>query len=166
MPVLLTDTAGLRNSEDEVEAIGIARTMALVKAADVLVWLGNADDAPAHGRLIKVHGKADLAERRTGPADAIPVSSVTGEGLKALLERIGELAKSLLPGEDAIALNRRQAGHIEEAAEAVSTAAVSQDVVLIAENLRLARNAFDRLTGRAGLEDVLDAVFSRFCLGK
>ena len=165
-PVLLTDTAGLRDSEDEVEAIGIARTSALVGAADVLVWLGDSVDAPEHPRLIKVHGKADLSERAIAPNGAIAVSSVTGQGLKPLLERIENVAKSLLPGEDAIALNRRQAMHIEEAAQAVEGVAASGDLVLIAENLRLARNAFDRLTGRAGVEDLLDALFSRFCLGK
>jgi tRNA modification GTPase len=165
-PMLLTDTAGLRDSEDEVEAIGIARTSALLGTADVLVWLGDSVDAPEHPRLIKVHGKVDLSERAIAPNGAIAVSSVTGEGLKPLLERIENVAKSLLPGEDAIALNRRQALHIEEAAQAVEGVAGSGDLVLIAENLRLARKAFDRLTGRAGVEDVLDALFSRFCLGK
>jgi tRNA modification GTPase len=164
--MLLTDTAGLRDSEDEVEAIGIARTSALLGTADVLVWLGDSVDAPEHPRLIKVHGKVDLSERAIAPNGAIAVSSVTGEGLKPLLERIENVAKSLLPGEDAIALNRRQALHIEEAAQAVEGVAGSGDLVLIAENLRLARKAFDRLTGRAGVEDVLDALFSRFCLGK
>jgi tRNA modification GTPase len=69
-----------------------------------------------------------------------------------------------LPDEGAIALNRRQAAHLEEAA--VALARVAGDLVLIAEDLRLARTAFDRLTGRAGVEDLLDALFSRFCLGK
>jgi tRNA modification GTPase len=111
-----------------------------------------------------VHPKSDLGGAI--PSDAIAVSSLTGEGLSQLLDTIGESAKDLLPGEDAIALNRRQAGHIAEAAEAVTQAAATDDPVLIAEELRFARNAFDRLTGRAGVEDVLDALFSRFCLGK
>jgi len=166
VPVLLTDTAGLRDSDDEVEAIGIARASALVKVADVLVWLGDPVEAPEHPRLVKVHAKADLAERATPPNDSIAVSSITGEGLKPLLDRVSELSKSLLPGEDAIALNRRQALHIEEAAEVLDAAGVSEDVVMVAENLRFARNAFDRLTGRAGVEDLLDTLFSRFCLGK
>jgi tRNA modification GTPase len=72
----------------------------------------------------------------------------------------------VLPDEDAIALNRRQATHFDEAFQALSSAAAGPDPVLIAENLRAARNAFDRLTGRAGIEEVLDALFSRFCLGK
>ena len=71
-----------------------------------------------------------------------------------------------MPTEDAIALNRRQATHIAEARRALLDAALSDDFILVAENLRVARAAFDRLTGRAGMEDVLDALFGRFCLGK
>jgi tRNA modification GTPase len=164
IPLLLTDTAGLRETGDEVEAIGVARAESLIEVADVLVWLGEAGDAPAHPRLIKVHGKADI--RGPLPAGSIAVSSVTGRGIPDLLERIGAFASSLLPAEDAILLNRRQAAHIGEAADALGNAARSSDLVVIADCLRAARGAFDRLTGRAGVEDVLDAIFSRFCLGK
>jgi tRNA modification GTPase len=164
IPIVLTDTAGLRATGDEVEAIGVARAERLVEGADVLVWLGDRGAAPEHPRLIAVHAKSDV--RGEGSGGSIPVSSKTGEGLKPLLERIGEEAKSLLPGEDAIALNRRQAQHIAEAADAMAHAGAARDHVLIAEDLRVARSAFDRLTGRAGVEDVLDALFSRFCLGK
>jgi tRNA modification GTPase len=82
------------------------------------------------------------------------------------VKSIEKLAREVLPAEDAITLNRRQALHIAEAASALRDAASAQDVVIVAENLRLARSAFDRLTGRAGVEDVLDALFGRFCLGK
>jgi tRNA modification GTPase len=164
VPVLLTDTAGLRESEDEVEAIGVARAERLIEGSDILVWLGD-DAPPPHPRLITVHAKADLPGRGPIPSDAIPVSAVTGEGVKVLLERVGDMARALLPNEDAIALNRRQASHIEEASLALERANRS-DLVLLSENLRAARAAFDRLTGRAGVEDVLDALFSRFCLGK
>ncbi len=165
-PMLLTDTAGLRSSEDKVEAIGVARAKTLVEGADVLVWLGQSSDAPVRPRVIIVHSKSDLADRGPASNDSIAVSSVTGNGLKRLLEQIEDQAKSLLPAEGAITLNRRQALHIHEAAEAIESAASAGDPVLIAEDLRLARNAFDRLTGQAGVEDVLDALFSRFCLGK
>jgi tRNA modification GTPase len=164
VPILLTDTAGLRETEDRVEAIGVRRAGALIEAADLVVWLGEPREAPEHPRLISVHAKCDLPGRGTPPRDSIPVSSVTGNGLKALLERIAADARALLPGDGAIALNRRQAGLVREAAEALRD--LRGDAVLIAENLRLARNAFDRLSGRAGVEDVLDALFSRFCLGK
>jgi tRNA modification GTPase len=162
VPILLTDTAGLRETNDEVEAIGVSRTAALVETADVLLWLGEPNDAPHHPRVVAVHSKTDV--RGGKPKEALGVSSVTGEGIAALLEEIGRHAKALLPGEDAIALNRRQASHVGEAAEALDRSA--SDAVIIAENLRLARGAFDRLTGRAGVEDVLDALFGRFCLGK
>jgi tRNA modification GTPase len=72
----------------------------------------------------------------------------------------------LLPAVGAIALNRRQAEHVREAQAALASAAAADDVLLVAEELRQARAAFDRLTGRAGVEDVLDSLFGRFCLGK
>lgn len=166
VPVLLTDTAGLRESIDEVEAIGVARAARLIECADVVVWLGALQDKPHHPRLILVHSKADLPDRRVAPEGSIPVSAVSGLGVADLLRKIESEARALLPPEDAIALNRRQAQHVGEAADALSQAAAAPDLVLAAEGLRVARSAFDRLTGAAGIEDVLDALFSRFCLGK
>jgi tRNA modification GTPase len=90
---------------------------------------------------------------------------VTGTGLRALLEQISAAAKTLLPGDGAIPLNRRHALLVAEAVRSLEDSANSESVIL-AENLRLARTAFDRITGRAGVEDVLDALFARFCLGK
>lgn len=166
LPILLTDTAGLRETDEPVERIGVDRARSLAEGADLLLWLGDPAEAPAHPRLVHVHPRADLPGRGRGPDGAIAVSSVTGEGLGTLLERVGELARSLLPGEGAIALNRRQAECIAHACQALRGAGEAGDLVLIAEGLRAARSAFDRLTGRAGVEDVLDALFGRFCLGK
>jgi tRNA modification GTPase len=166
VPLLLIDTAGLRETEEVVERIGVERARALAEAADVLLWLGEPGDAPEHPRLIRVHARADLPDRRTAPHGSMALSSVTGQGLPALLGRVLELARSLLPAEDAIALNRRQVQEVGEAHRSLASAAASNDLVLVAENLRSARSAFDRLTGRAGVEDVLDALFGRFCLGK
>ncbi|HYX46960.1 MAG TPA: tRNA uridine-5-carboxymethylaminomethyl(34) synthesis GTPase MnmE [Sphingomicrobium sp.] len=166
LPILLTDTAGLRESTDRVEAIGVERASKLIEAGDVLVWLGSSERAPKQAGLIQVHAKADLPSGCHPPRDSIAVSSVTGEGIAELLASIESMARRLLPAEGAIALNRRQARSVEEAAAAVTDAADSLDIAVLAENLRLARSAFDRLTGRAGVEDVLDSLFSRFCLGK
>ncbi|HEX5236931.1 MAG TPA: tRNA uridine-5-carboxymethylaminomethyl(34) synthesis GTPase MnmE [Sphingomicrobium sp.] len=166
VPVLLTDTAGLRFTDDEVEAIGVARAAALVEAADVLLWLGAPEAAPQHQHLIRVHAKADLADRAQAPPGSFAVSATTGVGLTELLERIGEECHGLLPGEGSIALNRRQAAHVAEAARALGEASLATELAIAAEGLRQARGAFDRLTGRAGVEDMLDALFSRFCLGK
>ena len=79
---------------------------------------------------------------------------------------VASQGKSLLPADDVLVLNRRQAKHIDEARTALLNAASGEDLVLIAENLRLARHEFDQLTGRVGVEQVLDALFGRFCLGK
>jgi tRNA modification GTPase len=165
VPVLLTDTAGLREAADRVEAIGVARAAGLIEAADILVWLGEPEDVPDHRSVISVRSKADL-EGNARSDDRLAVSSVTGEGISALLRRIEELARELLPGEDSISLNRRQAGHLAAAADALARGSAASDLLLVAEDLRVARSEFDRLTGRAGVEDVLDALFSRFCLGK
>ena len=166
VPIRLTDTAGLRETADRVEAIGVDRAGKLVERADVLVWLGELTDAPGHPRLVKVHPKADLPERGQAAEGSLPVSSVTGQGLPPLLERVEQAARSVLPAGDALALNRRQATHLAEAADALDRARAAHDPLLLAEDLRGARTAFDRLTGRAGVEDVLDALFGRFCLGK
>ena len=166
IPLLLTDTAGLRDTEDKVEAIGVRRSETLIKSSDILLWLGEPNAAPQHPRRLIVHAKADLDRRAVAPAGALAVSSLTGEGLKALLDKVSVMAMALLPSEGAVALNRRQADELRQAADALSKAAQAHDLVIVAEELRAARAAFDRITGRAGMEDVLDALFSRFCLGK
>jgi tRNA modification GTPase len=166
IPLLLTDTAGLRETDEVVERIGVERARSLVEAADVIVWLGERHQAPEHPRLIVVHSKSDLPDRAVPPKDSIGVSSLTGAGLSTLMHRVSGLARSLLPSEDAISLNRRQAAELTEAHARLTAAAEATELVLVAEDLRSARAAFDRLTGRAGVEDVIDALFGRFCLGK
>jgi tRNA modification GTPase len=166
IPIRLTDTAGLRATDDKVESIGVERAERLVELADVLVWLGAPEEAPEHPRRILVHAKADLPGREISPEGSLAVSSLAQQGIAELLAPIEQTARTVLPAEDAIALNRRQAAHVEEAAAALGRAGSTRDHVLLAEDLRVARGAFDRLTGRAGVEDVLDALFGRFCLGK
>jgi tRNA modification GTPase len=166
VPIVLTDTAGLRATDDAVEAIGVERATRLVAGADILLWMGEPADAPGHPQSVAIHAKSDLAECGTAPDGSLAVSSITGQGIADLLARVEVMARALLPTEDAIALNRRQAAHLAEAAAALGEIAATREAVLIGEHLRLARGAFDRLTGRAGVEDVLDALFARFCLGK
>jgi tRNA modification GTPase len=116
LPLRLTDTAGLRASDDRVEAIGIERAGRLVDAADIIVWLGDPGSAPSRERVIRVRAKADLLEREVGLEGVVPVSSKTLAGLPELLRRIEVIARSILPGEGALSLNRRQAAHVAEAA--------------------------------------------------
>jgi len=166
IPVRLTDTAGLRDTADRVEAIGVARSRRLIDAADVLVWLGDAGNVPPHARAIMVHPRSDIAGREPCHASAIATSVVTGEGLTSLMGRIRVLASQVLPGEEDIALNRRQAENLQAAEAALRSAAAACDYPILAEELRHARAAFDRVTGRAGVGNLLDELFSRFCLGK
>ena len=166
IPMRLTDTAGLRDTDDKVEAIGVGRAQRLVEMADLLVWLGDAADAPPHRRVVVVQSKADLQDRAEAAPGAIAVSALTGAGIADLLDRVRGLARDLLPDEGAIALNRRQAEMVDSAHASLAAASQAQAVPILAEELRQARMAFDRLTGRASTEDMLDALFSRFCLGK
>ena len=162
VPILLQDTAGRRDSDDPVERIGVERAEAAVAAADLVLWLG--DDEPpnvlAPGALA-LHARADerpVAEGR------LAVSVVTGEGLAALREAILTYARTRLSGPDQLALTVRQQAAIRTAADALEEA--EADPLLLAEQLRLVRDAWDRLTGRAGTEEMLDALFGRFCVGK
>lgn len=162
VPFVLVDTAGLRESGDVVELIGIERARSEATRADILLWLGGADEAPAHPGLIRVGTKADLVP----VIDGLPVSSVTGQGLDDLTRALLERARSLLPKGDELALDRRQHELLANAEAALRRAAELDDPVLMAEELRAARVALDQISGRAGVEELLDALFGRFCLGK
>ena len=164
VPFVLVDTAGLRAAGDEVEAIGVARAERESRGADILLWLGDADRAPVEG-AVTVHSKCDLASADRHTA-SIAVSSVTGEGLDRLKAFLVARATELLPRADELAIDRRQHDLLAEAAKALSRAGAVGDPLLAAEELRIARHAIDRISGRAGVEDLLDALFGRFCLGK
>jgi tRNA modification GTPase len=163
VPFVLVDTAGLRDSDDVVETIGVDRARYEAERSDLLLWLGPSAEAPDHPGLIRVTPKADLGSTLS---DDMRVSAVTGEGLSALTQTLIEQANRLLPKGDELALDRRQHDLIAEAQAALDWAGALADPVLVAEELRVARLAIDRISGRAGVEDLLDALFGRFCLGK
>lgn len=165
VPVILIDTAGLRDAGDgdAIEAIGIARADAAIEASDLLLWLGDAREVPRHQRVIMVASKADAGPPTNG---GIAVSAVTGTGVEALLALIVDRVRALLPARDAVPLLRRHRDLIAEAAGELDACALVADPVLVAEHLRGARMAFDRITGLADTEAMLDTLFGRFCLGK
>ncbi len=165
LPLVFIDTAGLRGeTDDSIEAIGISRAEAVVASSDLVLWLGDLDAAPVRSGVIAIRAKADLSEV---PSDSrLAVSVMTGLGVSALIDAIVIAAKSLLPLPDAIALNVRQRACLIDASTEVCAAAFNDDLLLGAEHLRRARLALDRLTGRAGVEDMLDALFGTFCIGK
>lgn len=161
VPFVLVDTAGLRESEDIVESIGIDRARSEAERSDLLLWLG-AEEPPEHPGLIRIAAKSDLGAEGAG----LPVSAVTGAGVAELARILAGRARLLLPKGDELALDRRQHDLLDEAQAALQRASVLSEPVLIAEELRIARTAIDRISGRAGVEELLDALFGRFCLGK
>jgi len=162
VPFVLVDTAGLREAADLVESLGIDRARGEAERADLLLWLGEPEEAPSHPGLVQLRAKADIAPEGPGMA----VSAKTGEGIASLTELLVARAGDLLPKADQLALDRRQHDLLADAHMALGRAAVIKDPVLAAEELRHARQAIDRISGRAGVEELLDALFGRFCLGK
>lgn len=160
---VLTDTAGLRAGEDEVESIGIARAQAAIAAADLVLWMGPPKEAPP-GPAVRISGQADRMPVAQG--SDLAVSAATGEGMTELVDLLCDRAAALLPVEGDYALHARQRAAIEALNAHLRNALMAQDGLVTAEALRLSRNVIDRLTGRASTEDMLDALFGRFCIGK
>ena len=163
VPILFMDTAGLRSSDDEVEAIGIDRARRVLDNADIILWLGAPNERPAGENVLVVHSKTDLAGSAEG-AD-IAVSALTGTGLAELLAMLHQRSETMLPLSDDV-LNRRHQDVIREAVVHLGGAIEATDLLIVAEELRLVRRLFDGITGRTGVENMLDTLFARFCIGK
>lgn len=170
-----SDTAGIRaEGADAIEAIGIDRARAAVEVADMLLWLGPPSEVPDHPRAILIAAQADrwsgdaAAEAAAAHCDLV-LSATTGEGMDKLHRTIVDMARTLLPREGEAALRQRQRAALAEARQWLEVDTRSReagDLILLAERLRLAATALDRITGRAGVEEMLDALFGRFCIGK
>lgn len=173
LPVTLIDTAGLRETADPVEAEGVARTRAKIAGADLVVWLDPVD-APVSPEeafatpVLHVAAKADLALTRS--AGALPLSAATGAGVDALLAAIEDRARGALgEGGDAVVTRERHRLALERAVAALArarAALAAGDTELAAEDARLAARAVGAISGRVDVEDVLDALFAAFCIGK
>lgn len=171
LPVTILDTAGIRESADALEEIGIARGRARAKAADVRIHLIGLDDARLKaqddGLDLFVVSKADLLGP-TVPDDAI--SAVTGQGVDQLLNVISTYLGDQIAGAGVATRTRHEAALLT-AAEALDFVAGSLGdaafpVDLLAEDLRRAIRALDSLIGRVDVENVLGEIFSSFCIGK
>lgn len=165
VPFTFVDTAGLRDeSLDEIEVIGVERARNELKRADLVLWLGPEHEGPEGAW--EIEAQIDKADHLVKSSPQIRVSAHSGENLDLLKREILALARSEMPRPGEAALNRRQHGLVSEAAQELAGARVVSDPLLIAEQLRRVRIAFDRLVGRATTEDMLDALFGRFCIGK
>ena len=165
IPFVFADTAGLRgDSDDPVERIGIERALAASAAADLVLWLGAGNERPEGAWQIAP--QCDRRDREPGADPRHTVSALTGEGIDALRADLIATARAAMPAPGQVALGQCQHRLLDECRQAIAEAAQAHDPLLAAEHLRLARLALDRLVGRSGTEDMLDALFGRFCIGK
>ncbi len=178
VPVVLIDTAGIRETSDPVEQEGVRRAMARAKTADLVLLLEPADGegialaARPDQTVWRIRTKADLidsdSKQSLDQKDSLSISAKTGAGIDTLLERLAKAAEAFA-GEPALVTRERQRVALREAAERIASAlslARPGQEELFAEELRLAARSLGRITGRVDVEDVLDKIFSSFCIGK
>ena len=176
--VRLTDTAGLREQAGKVETIGIGRARERANEADLLIVLEDMTgpitslEVPASVPVLRVGTKADLIE--AAPKDGerrydLAVSTVSGLGLAGLLDELGRLANEAAGTTGELLPSRLRHVELLEASRSfIDHAAGQSDAFqeLRAEDLRLAGDRLGRIVGTAGVEDLLDVIFSQFCIGK
>ena len=183
LPVIVQDTAGIREGAGAVEQEGIRRTMAHGRVADLVLWLVDAGDpvwdAPqdlCDRRVLEIIvtkvdlARGDLPTSQDGPARSVlGLSSATGEGLQRLISLISQRASAQIgASEGPVITQARHRQALEDCVRCCNESLVqdAEQSELVAEDLRRAANALGRITGRIDAEDVLDQVFGRFCIGK
>jgi tRNA modification GTPase len=173
-PVTLVDTAGIRDSADPIEQEGVARARRRAESADLTLWLddGVGDAMPGAGSpVLTVRTKIDLArpDILASAAAKFALSAKTGAGVDRLLDALADLAEERMSArEPALLIVERHRRAFEDAREALA-ATLGPDAAeweLVAEDLRRAAAAMDRVVGRIGAEDVLGEIFARLCVGK
>ena len=179
-PVVLADTAGLRDSDDPIEQEGVRRARARAATADLRILVLDATtdwrrarqgliagtDKWDPARDIVVVNKIDLVESQI--ADALPFSATSGAGLPGLLQSLQRSAEGLMQegaGQPPLTRARHRAA-LEECQGSLSRALVAPEVALAAEDLRLAMRALGRITGVVRIDELLDVIFRDFCIGK
>jgi tRNA modification GTPase len=174
-PVTLIDTAGLRETDDAVEAEGVRRARARAAQADLVLSLVSAeasDAAPVSDdpsgtmppRLV-IATKADLGPAQAG-AD-LAVSVLSGIGMADLHERLAAFAREMTAGSGPPPLTRqRHRAHLQQAQHHLALAMDEPEPELRAEEMRLALSALGGITGKIGVEALLDRIFADFCIGK
>lgn len=175
MVMTVIDTAGLRETEDRIEAEGVRRARARAAEADIVLAMHDASqpeavlDAaamPRAGEVIVVANKLDLASGRD-IGDAIGVSALTGQGLERLSDALIAAGRRLTARTGPPPLTRpRHRAALEAALAALTRAMAEPSEELRGEELRIALRMIGRVTGRWGVEEILGEIFSRFCIGK
>ncbi len=168
IPVRLFDTAGLREGEDEIEREGIERSERMMEDADLVLYVldgGEKEPEEKRAKTIYVHSKSDLS-----PSSGFSFSSLTGEGIADVVDAVVKYLTSsaVTPAGVPVIESRRQKERIDEAAAALRDAGENRNmsVDIIALFFQSALDALGELTGEITTEDILDELFSSFCLGK
>ncbi len=171
IPVTLLDTAGLRDTEDPVESIGIDRAMERASQADLRIFLLDGGDVPlvmAQADDLLVRGKADLGGVKH--PEQLAVSGRTGAGIDALVAQVAQILAGRAMSAGVMTRERhrdaivRAIGAMESAQSEVKNGSGRTEIA--AEELRRAIRALDSLVGRVDVEDLLDEIFASFCIGK
>ncbi|MGC2786509.1 MAG: tRNA uridine-5-carboxymethylaminomethyl(34) synthesis GTPase MnmE [Roseiarcus sp.] len=173
-PVILVDTAGIRESRDPIEQEGVARARRRAENADLALWLDDGGGSPApslQSPTLAVRTKIDLNDPHSSSAGMakLAISAKTGAGIDRLLDVIAELAEERMSSrEPALLTLERHRRAFQDARQALVSALKPEaaEPELIAEDLRRAASAMDRIVGRIGVEDVLGEIFARLCVGK
>ena len=174
-PVILVDTAGIRDASDPVEQEGVRRARQRAEQADLTLWLDDGTlgrAAELASLALVVRTKLDLADSLTPGSTSVAqfaISAKTGEGIDALLDAIADRAVAgLSSGEPAVLTLARHREAFLTARRALAPALSAEPIEaeLAAEQFRRAAAAMDRVVGRIGVEDVLGEIFSRLCVGK
>lgn len=179
VPIHIVDTAGLRRTSDKVEQLGIERTWQAAGRADAVLLVADAreglqrEDEAVLGRLpervrrIVVFNKSDLVTLPVRKQDVLYTCAITGEGLYSLREALLQVAGLGNDGEDIFMARERHLGALDLAAKALSRAEDQLGMPeLFAEELRLAQQHLNSITGEFSADDLLGEIFSRFCIGK
>lgn len=176
LPVTLIDTAGLRHSADEIEAIGMSLARQRAQSADLVLWLSEVvqpslPDLETKAEVWTIFSKSDLYEHRGAPRDegALWLSAATGKNLDVLVKRLGAFARAATAQSERALITRERHRLAFETAAAALAAVVTEPeapIEIIAEHLRRACHALESLIGRVDVEDILGEIFARFCIGK
>jgi len=176
-PVMLIDTAGVRETNDPVEQEGVRRARARAESADLVLWMCEAgDNVPVMPPSIAggvplwvVHNKIDLAATLIKGEGAFAISAARGQGVDALVGALVGFARDYFGGGEAALVSRaRHRALLTETVEALERAGqrMEEGDEIIAEELRIAIHALGRLLGRVDVEEILDSIFREFCIGK
>lgn len=178
LPVTLADTAGLRRSDDLVEGIGIERARQAAAQADIVLYLvdgtvGLTEEDERELALLEnvllIYTKADLSARSSADS-ALSISAVSDEGMSTLLSRLDELVRERYAAAEGALVNERQRLAVADAASglraALETLELGLDEQMVVVDLYRAANALGALTGAITRDDILDEIFSKFCIGK